>query len=162
MYDEQFMQLAIQKAREAIQAGQVPVGVAIGKGTNIVGLTHNTVWRDCDPTAHAEINGIRMASFNLRTIFLNGCTAYATLEPCPMCMSALMWTKVERVLYGASIADAVQLGFPELWVSASKLAELAKFPVKVEQYQPLQETCVNLFREWQAAGSPRRQRVPGS
>jgi guanine deaminase len=155
MNDEQFLMLAIQKAREAIMAGQVPVGAAVVRGGWVVGAAHNTVWRDCDPTAHAEINVLRQTAFTMRTIFLHGCTVYATLEPCSMCMSALMWTKVDRVVYGASIADATKIGFPEIWVPAKELVARAGLPVKVEQYGPLRDTCLGLFQEWHAAGAPR-------
>ncbi len=103
MFDEAHMRLAITKARDGMRVGQVPVAAVIARGDAVVGVAHNTVWRDLDPTGHAEINVLKVTSFALRTIFLNGCTAYSTLEPCPMCMGALIWSKVDRVVFGASI-----------------------------------------------------------
>ena len=76
--------------------------------------THNTVWRDLDPTAHAEVNCIRSAAKALQTISLSGCEMYSTCEPCPMCLSAIHWSKIDRVVFGATIADAAAAGFCEL------------------------------------------------
>ena len=68
--------------------------------------THNTVWRDTDPTAHAEVNCIRAAAAALKLIDLSGCEMYSTCEPCPMCLAAIHWAKIDRVVFGATIADA--------------------------------------------------------
>lgn len=162
MSDEAHLRLAIAKARDGMRFGQVPVAAVIARGDAVVGVAHNTVWRDLDPTGHAEMNAIRVTAFALRTIFLNGCTAYCTLEPCPMCMGALMWSKVDRIVYGASIADAAALNFPEIILPAERLAAMAGSPVRIEQYAPLREECVSLFREWYAAGAPRKTRLPGT
>src|SRR3989442_10578597 len=124
MTDVDYMHLAIQKAQEGIAAGQSPFGAVIIKDDQVVAATHNTVWRDSDPTAHAEVNCIRRAASALQTIFLHGCRMYSTTEPCPMCLSAIHWAKIERVVYGASIADAAAAGFCELYVDAKKLAEM--------------------------------------
>ena len=72
----------------------------------VVASTHNTVWRDTDPTAHAEVNCIRAAATALKLIDLSGCEMYSTCEPCPMCLSAIHWSKIGRVVFGATIADA--------------------------------------------------------
>jgi guanine deaminase len=153
--DDDFMLLAIQKGREAIRAGQVPVGAVVVRGGYVLHAAHNTVWRDCDPTAHAEINAVRQSAFALQTIFLRGCTVYATLEPCPMCLSAILWAKVDRVVFGASIADAVELGFPELWVPAEELAARSGLPLQIVRCTALRKECVGLFHEWHASGAPR-------
>lgn len=157
MNDADFLELAVQQARAAIAAGQVPVGAALTHGGRLLGVAHNTVWHDCDPTGHAEINVIRQTARRHRTIFLRGCTLYSTLEPCPMCLSAILWTKAERVVFGCSITDATQLGFPELWISAAEMVARARLPLQVEQALPFRDICLNLFRDWQAVGSPRRQ-----
>src|SRR5947199_8683101 len=120
MSEQEFMRLAIQKAQEGIACGQSPFGSVIVRAGDVVAATHNTVWRDGDPTAHAEVNCIRRAATALGTIFLNGCTMYSTTEPCPMCLSATHWAKIARVVYGASIADAAAAGFCELYVDAKK------------------------------------------
>ncbi len=151
MTEQDYMRLAIRKTREGIAAGQSPFGSLIVRRGEVVAVTHNTVWRDCDPTAHAEVNCIRAAAKALGTIFLNGCTLYSTTEPCPMCLSAIHWAKIDRVVFGATIADAAAAGFCELHVDACVLAEMGKSPLRVEGGL-LRADCAALFSEWRAAG----------
>lgn len=154
MTEQDYMRIAIRKAQEGIELGQSPFGSAIVHGDQVIAATHNTVWRDTDPTAHAEVNCIRAASQALKTIALHGCTLYSTTEPCPMCLSAIHWAKIERVVYGAVIADAATAGFCELYVDAKKLAELGKSPLKVEGGLLAQE-CADLFSQWLKSGKAR-------
>src|SRR5437763_14163031 len=147
MTDEDFMRLAIRKTREGIAAGQSPFGAVIVKNGEVIAATHNTVWKMTDPTAHAEVNCIRAAASALKTIFLHGCTLYSTTEPCPMCLSAIHWAKIERVVFGASIADAQIAGFSELSVAAKLLAQMGGSPLLVEDGL-LREECADLFSEW--------------
>jgi tRNA(Arg) A34 adenosine deaminase TadA len=151
MSDETFMRLAIQKTREGIAAGQSPFGSVIVQGANVIAATHNTVWRDSDPTAHAEVNCIRQAARELKTIALRGCTLFSTTEPCPMCLSAIHWAKIERVVFGATIADAAAAGFQELYVAAKELANMGHSPLRVEDGL-LRDECAALFAEWRATG----------
>src|SRR5438874_11390685 len=111
MTEADVMRVAIEKTREGIDAGQSPFGSVIVRGGEVVAATHNTVWLTTDPTAHAEVNCIRSAAGKLKTIFLTGCTLYSTTEPCPMCLSAIHWARIERVVSGAPIADASAAGF---------------------------------------------------
>src|SRR5437588_4919265 len=147
MTDTDFLRLAIKKTRDGIQAGQSPFGSLIVKDGEVVAVTHNTVWQTTDPTAHAEVNCIRAAATALNTIFLQGCTLYSTTEPCPMCLSAIHWAKIERVVFGATIADAAEAGFHELFVPAKDLATMGRSPLKVESGL-LQKECAALFDEW--------------
>lgn len=151
MTEEDYMRAAIRKAQDGIQLGQSPFGSAIVKDGQIVAATHNTVWRDCDPTAHAEVNCIRAASKALGTIALTGCELYSTTEPCPMCLSAIHWAKIDRVVFGAVIADAAAAGFCELYVDAKVLAEMGKSPLKVESGL-LRAECADLFQQWLNSG----------
>jgi tRNA(Arg) A34 adenosine deaminase TadA len=146
-----FMNMAIEKAREGIAAGQSPFGAVIVRDGEVVAATHNTVWRDSDPTAHAEVNCIRSAAGALETISLSGCEMYSTCEPCPMCLAAIHWSKIDRVVYGATIADAAAAGFCELHVAARELAELGRSPLRVESGL-LREECARLFEQWREAG----------
>jgi tRNA(Arg) A34 adenosine deaminase TadA len=154
MSDEAFMRLAIEKCREGIAAGQSPFGTVIILGDRVVTAAHNTVLRDCDPTAHAEVNGIRAAAGALGTIRLAGSTLYTTCEPCPMCMAAIHWAKIDRVVYGATIADATAAGFSELAVPAEELARLGRSPLRVE-VGPLRDECRALFALWKETGLAR-------
>jgi tRNA(Arg) A34 adenosine deaminase TadA len=148
------MRLAIRTAQEGIAARQAPFGSVIVRGGVVLAAAHNTVWRDCDPTAHAEVNCIRGAARALRTIFLHGCTMFSTTEPCPMCLSAVHWAKIDRVVYGATIADAAAAGFHELHVEAKVLAAMGKSPLKVEGGS-LREECADLFAQWRRVGLSR-------
>jgi guanine deaminase len=154
MSDAQWMQQAIDKADEGIADGQAPFGAVIVRGGQLVCAVHNTVWRDTDPTAHAEINAIRAAAKSLGTIGLHGCEMFTTCEPCPMCLSAIHWAKLERVVYGADIADAAVAGFSELRMPAKVLAATAGSLLRVEGGL-LTEECRALFQRW--LQSPKRK-----
>ncbi len=151
MDGSRWMGRAIEVARAGIAAGQSPFGSVIVKGGEVVASTHNTVWLDTDPTAHAEVNCLRSAAEALGTIDLAGCILYSTCEPCPMCLSAIHWAKVDRVVFGASIDDAASAGFSELRVAARALAEMGGSPLEVEGGL-LREECAALFDEWKRAG----------
>jgi guanine deaminase len=152
MSDAIFMELAIQTARQAIAGGQLPIGAVIVRDGEVLLTAHNTVWLDTDPTAHAEMVAVRRAAKKLGSIALTGCTVYVTLEPCPMCLAACHWARVERIVYGAAIADAVGAGFNELRIAAHEMVAKGKSTLKVEPFVPLRTACIALFQEWQAAG----------
>ncbi|MFQ5738965.1 MAG: nucleoside deaminase [Acidobacteriota bacterium] len=147
--NEHFMQMAIETTKQGIAAGQTPFGAVIVSRRKVVGAAHNTVWRDSDPTAHAEVNAIRLAASLLATIDLAGCTMFTTCEPCPMCLSAVHWSKIDRVVYGASIEDAARAGFSELRVGAAELARMGGSELVVEP-GPLREECRALFDLWKS------------
>jgi tRNA(Arg) A34 adenosine deaminase TadA len=142
---------AIEAAMEGIAAGQSPFGAVIVRDGTIIAATHNTVWRDTDPTAHAEVNCIRAAAQALRSVFLTGCEMYSTCEPCPMCLASIHWSRIDRVVFGATIADASDAGFRELHVEARLLAEMGRSPVRVEGGL-LREECARLFAQWRETG----------
>jgi tRNA(adenine34) deaminase len=101
MEDDRFMRLALDKAREAGAAGDVPVGAVLVKnGDAIVQVSNRTV-RDKDPTAHAELLAIREAARAVGDWRLTGCTLYVTLEPCAMCAGAIVLARLDRVVFGA-------------------------------------------------------------
>jgi tRNA(Arg) A34 adenosine deaminase TadA len=154
MTDREGMRLAIEKAKEGIAAGQSPFGASLIEGDRVVAVAHNTVWRDHDPTAHAEVNAIRLASAALGSIDLRGCSMFCTCEPCPMCLAAIHWSKIPRVVFGATIADAAAAGFSELRIPARELAKLGGSPLRVESGL-FEEECRALFELWKnSAMSP--------
>lgn len=148
------MRAAIAAARRGIAAGQSPFGCAIIRGAALLVSAHNQVWASGDPTAHAEVNAIRAAAAELKTITLTGCTLYSTCEPCPMCMAAIHWARVERVVYGAAIADAASAGFHELHLPAADLVRLSGSPVHLEG-GCLAAECRALFAAWLDTGAAR-------
>jgi tRNA(Arg) A34 adenosine deaminase TadA len=147
MTDEHFMNLAIEKAREGIRAGQTPFGSCIVKNEEVVSCVHNIVWNSTDITAHAEIHAIRDACQKLNTIDLSGCTIYSTCEPCPMCFSACHWAKISRIVFGARIEDAEKAGFSELSISNDRMKEFGGSPVQlVAEFMRKENQAV--FDEW--------------
>jgi len=149
MNPSELMQLAIEKCREGIAAGQSPFGCAIERDGKIISCSHNTVVMTTDITAHAEVNAIREACRNIGDIFLDGATVATTCEPCPMCMAALHWARVDTVYYGATIADADTAGFNELQLPAAEILRLGGSKLKLVP-QVLPEECKQLFAEWKA------------
>ena len=100
--DEKYMRLALGEAKLALEADEVPIGAIIVAGGRIVGRGHNLVETLTDVTAHAEIQAITAAASTIGGKYLNDCTLYVTVEPCPMCAGALAWSQIGRIVYGAS------------------------------------------------------------
>ena len=99
---EHWMQHALQLARQAAAAGEVPVGAVVVKDGQVVGEGANAPLARHDPTAHAEVQALRAAAQQLGNYRLDGCTLYVTLEPCTMCSGALLHARVDQVVYGAA------------------------------------------------------------
>ena len=96
------MQLALDQARRAAKAGEVPIGALVIKDGQILGEGHNRTLLDHDPTAHAEIVALRQAAARLGNYRLIGCSMFVTIEPCSMCAGALVHARLARLVYGAS------------------------------------------------------------
>ena len=100
--DEQCMREALREARAAAAEGEVPIGAVVVCGDRIIARAHNYTERLTDVTAHAEMQLIGMAADFLGGKYLNDCTLYVTVEPCPMCAAALAWAQLGRLVYGAA------------------------------------------------------------
>lgn len=112
--DKKAMQLAIEESKANITNNYKnggPFGAVIVKNGKIIASAHNTVIESADATAHAEINAIRQASKILNTNDLSGCTLYTSAEPCPMCLSAIIWANIKDVYYANTRKDANNIGF---------------------------------------------------
>jgi guanine deaminase len=149
MNPHELMKLAIEKCRQGIAAGQSPFGCAIERNGEVISCSHNTVVMTTDITAHAEVNAIREACREIGNIFLDGAIVATTCEPCPMCMSALHWARVDTVYYGATIEDADSAGFNELQLPAAELLRIGGSKLKLVP-RVLPEECKELFAEWKA------------
>jgi guanine deaminase len=143
----ELMQLAIEKCREGIAAGQSPFGCVIERDGQLLAAAHNTVVQATDITAHAEIAALRQACRAVGDVLLEGAIVASTCEPCPMCMAALHWARVDTVYYGATIAEAARAGFNELHLSAAELLRLGRSRVRLVP-GILPEECRQLFAEW--------------
>ena len=112
MNAKHYMHLAIERARETMNKGLGgPFGAVVVDKNGHVFVASNSVLGDCDPTAHAEINAIRMACEANGTHDLTGAVLYATGHPCPMCLSACIWANIKDVYYAARAEDAEKIGF---------------------------------------------------
>ena len=108
--DEKYMRIALKEAQKAAILDEVPVGAVIVKDGKIIARGHNLRETKNDPTAHAEIVAIRKACKKLNSWRLEGCTIYVTIEPCSMCAGTLLWTRIQRIVYGAKDPKGGALG----------------------------------------------------
>ena len=111
---EDFLKMAIEESKinsinDYSEGG--PFGAVIVKEGQIISKAHNSVRKSKDATAHAEVNAIRLAGEKLGTFDLSGCVLYASAEPCPMCLSAIIWANIKEVYYGCTKEDAGSIGF---------------------------------------------------
>ena len=103
MTDEQYMRIALDEARQALEADEVPIGaVIVSPRGNIIGRGHNLTESLGDVSAHAEMQAITAAASTLGGKYLTGCTLYVTVEPCLMCAGAIGWAQLSRIVYGAA------------------------------------------------------------
>ena len=100
MDDTQYMQMALAEARKALEQTEVPIGAVVVAGGRVIARAHNLTETLTDPTAHAEMQAITIATDYLGGKYLTGCTLYVTVEPCPMCAAALNWAQVSKIVYG--------------------------------------------------------------
>lgn len=112
--DVEFMRRAIALAGTNVAEGRGgPFGSVIVRDHRIVGEGVNSVTETCDPTAHAEIVAIRAACRELGVFSLAGCAIYTSCEPCPMCLSAIYWARIDRIFFGNTKKDAAAIGFDD-------------------------------------------------
>lgn len=122
--DRRWLDMAIELALANVEEGGGPFGAVLVREGQVVATGQNRVTRDNDPTAHAEVVAIRTACASLATFSLAGCTLYASCEPCPLCLSASLWARLDRVVFAADRHDAARGGFDDnafyaLWADAS-------------------------------------------
>ncbi|MGB6977391.1 MAG: nucleoside deaminase [Gammaproteobacteria bacterium] len=144
-----FMREAIRLAEEGSQAGHGgPFGAIIVCENRIVGKGYNQVVSSNDPTAHAEIQAIRMACQTLQTFKLENCEIYSSCEPCPMCLSAIYWARLQKIYFAATRHDAKRIGFDDafLYEELVKLSHERQIPVE----QLLFEEALTSMLRWEA------------
>lgn len=113
---EEFMNEAIRLSIENVDRGGGPFGAVIVKDGIIIARGVNDVTKSNDPTAHAEINAIRMAAKELGTFDLSGCEIYTSCEPCPMCLGAIYWAHLDKVYYANTKDDASAINFDDAFI----------------------------------------------
>lgn len=142
-----YMAEAITLAREGVRRGDGgPFGAVVVRKGEILGRGWNCVIRDRDPTAHAEIVAIRDAARRLGHHHLDGCALYVACEPCPMCLSAVYWARIERVYYAASGTDAAALGFDDRFIldELRRAAAVRRIPME----QLMRDEALTVFEAW--------------
>lgn len=139
--------MAIALSQNNIEKGLGgPFGAVIVKNGELVAQSANTVVPSNDPTAHAEIAAIRLACTALNTFNLTGCTIYTSCEPCPMCLGAIYWARLDKMYYGNSKKDAANVGFDDDFI----YAELDLLPEnrKLKSEQIMQNKAILVFEMW--------------
>ncbi len=136
--DEQFMRKALTEAEEAGRAGEIPIGAVIVCDGRIISRAHNLTETLCDVTAHAEMQAITAAANTLGGKYLQDCTLYVTVEPCPMCAGAIGWAQISRIVYGA----------PDDKRGYRLIAPNALHPKATVTTGILEEECATLMREF--------------
>ncbi len=149
----EIMKLAIDKARETMNKNYGgPFGSAIiNQNSEIIVVTSNSVLKDNDPTAHAEVNAIREACKKLNTNDLNGYILYATGYPCPMCLSAIIWANIKKVYFGCLPEDAEKIGFRDDFIYRFINDKCSDKNV-LDILQIDREECIKLFDEYKNSG----------
>jgi len=111
--DKKFLERAVVLASDSITRGGGPFGAVIVKDNLVISEAYNTVFLSKDPTMHAEVAAIRKASAALGTFDLSGCSLYTSCEPCPMCLGAVYWAGIKKVVYASDRKDAEAAGFSD-------------------------------------------------
>lgn len=147
---EKFMRIAIKLAEENVDKGLGgPFGAVIVKDGKLVAKSANKVTTTIDPTAHAEVSAIRLASKKLRTFDLSGCVIYTSCEPCPMCLGAIYWAKISKIYYGNTKHDAADVGFNDKFIYDE--LELSVEDRKLPVLQLLHDESIIAFRKWEVS-----------
>lgn len=148
-----YMQIADELAKQNLVTNNGgPFGAVIVKDGTIVGVGNNHVLENNDPTAHAEVMAIRDACKNLNTYDLNGCKLYTSCYPCPMCLSAIMWSNIQTVYYGNTKEDAANIGFRDdfIYDYLKLLSENDLRTKKILDLQPMdREETIKTFNSFE-------------
>ncbi len=145
--ENDFLRLAIQLATENVRSGAGgPFGAVVVRNGEVLATGVNRVTADNDPTSHAEVNAIRGACRALGHFQLTGCVLYTSCEPCPMCLGAIYWVRLDSLVYGNTCRDAAEIGFDDHFI----YEELSVPPGqrKLPMVRLLPEEAIESFRAW--------------
>ena len=146
----EILQAAINQARQTMNQNiGGPFGAAIiSEKGEILAVSSNSVLRDNDPTAHAEVNAIRAACRKIGSYDLSGCVLYTTAYPCPMCLSAIIWANIKKVYFGCRPQDAEAIGFRDDFIYRF-IENKCRDKAVMEITELDREECLQLFNEYQ-------------
>ena len=143
---ESFMREAIKLSAESVRSGGGPFGAVIVRNGEIIARGENRVTVCNDPTAHAEVSAIREAAARLGTYDLSGCELYSSCEPCPMCLGAIYWARLDRLYYASTRADAANVGFDDAHIYEELPLEPSQRDLPTESL--LREEAQRVFEAW--------------
>jgi len=139
--------MAVRLARDGMRKNEGgPFGALVVKDKTVIGKGNNRVLYKNDPTAHAEIEAIREACQNIKSFHLEGCTLYTVCEPCPMCMAAIYWAKISKVVFGCTREDAAKIGFAD--DSIYKELNMPPSERSIPMESILRDDSLRVFDEW--------------
>jgi tRNA(Arg) A34 adenosine deaminase TadA len=144
--DKSLLLRAIEIAGDAVIKGGGPFGAVISRGNSIISESYNMVVLTKDPTAHAELLAIREAASVIGSHDLSDCTLYSSCEPCPMCLGAIYWAGIKKVVYACDRADAERAGFSDNLIYEEIMLDPANRKIS---FIRLNDTgCKEVFRKW--------------
>jgi guanine deaminase len=152
---QKYLARAIELAAIGMAGGDGgPFGALIARGDEVLAEGFNQVTGRHDPTAHAEVNAIRAACRRLGTFSLSGCEIYSSCEPCPMCLSAIYWARLDRLYFAAARTDAAEIGFDDAFL----YTEIALDPAarRLPSIQAMREEAREVMLPWTEMPSARR------
>ena len=142
----EFMKRAIELSIESVNNGGGPFGCVIVKDEKIISEVSNKVTSSNDPTAHGDIVAIREACKSINNFSLNGCELYSTCEPCPMCLAAIYWARVDKIYYANTRKDAQKIGFDDSLIYSEFQKNIDKR--KIPMIQMLRNEALKAFDLW--------------
>ena len=146
MTEKELMRLAIGLSVKNVAEGGGPFGAVVARNGEVVATGVNRVTSDHDPTAHAEVNAIRAAANKLGTFDLSGCEIYTSCEPCPMCLGAIYWARLDRMFYGNDKHDAAEIGFDDAFIYRELDLKPENRSLKSQRLLP--EEAIKAFEDW--------------
>lgn len=147
MKKEELMRKAIELSIENVKNGGGPFGAVIARDGEIIATGVNRVTAQHDPTAHAEVSAIRSAAAKLETFNLSGCEIYTSCEPCPMCLGAIYWARLDKIYYANNKTDAKDIGFDDSFIYDE--LSLPRDKRKLPAENLLREEAIKAFMQWE-------------
>ena len=141
-----FMARAIELSIKSVNIGTGPFGAVIVNDNKIISEGFNAVTSDNDPTSHAEILAIRIACKKLNNFSLKGCDLYTTCEPCPMCLSAIYWARVDNIYYANTRSDAQKIDFDDAFIYEELKKNIKER--KIPMHQMMRDEALKAFELW--------------
>jgi guanine deaminase len=152
MNHEKFMRMAIALSEQNVTEGLGgPFGAVIVRNGEVIAGSGNKVVPSNDPTAHAEISAIRLACTALNTYNLEGCVIYTSCEPCPMCLGAIYWARLDKIYYANNQADAAAIGFDDQFIYEE--LDRPKHERKLPVVELLRDEALGAFKAWEVSVS---------